>query len=52
MQRYRVHAIFALNVTFALITIMLLALDVVEIEAALKRGKMLPLNVSTTTALR
>jgi hypothetical protein len=37
---------FAVNVILALVTLCLLALDVVKVEASLTRGEMLLLNVT------
>jgi len=38
--------------SFALVSLGLLALNVVQMEAVLTRGAMLPLKVTATTALR
>ena len=47
----RERAVFAMNVIFALVTLGLLALDVVQMEAAWTRGEMLPLNVTAAQSL-
>jgi hypothetical protein len=50
MNRYRERAIFALNVIFALVSVGLLALDLVQAELALTRHQSLPLNHAAATA--
>jgi len=47
----RERAAFAMNVIFALVTLGLLALDVVQMEAVWTRGEMLPLNVTAAQSL-
>jgi hypothetical protein len=46
MNNGRKRAVFAIHVTVALLTVTLLALDMVEVEAALTNGKMLSLQVN------
>jgi hypothetical protein len=52
MKRFRERAIFAIHVTFALLTVVLLALDMVKAEAALTNGAMLPLNGAPEMLIR
>jgi hypothetical protein len=47
MKRYREQAVFALHVVFALVTIVLLALNMVKAEAALTNGQMLPTGTAS-----
>jgi hypothetical protein len=42
MRRYKHQAIFALNVVCALLTLGLLALDMIQVEAALTSYQMIP----------
>ena len=49
MKRYREQAIFALNVMFALVSLALLALDLVQAEVALTRHQLPPLNHAAAT---
>ena len=46
MKRFHEQAVFAVHVLFALISVALLALNMVKAEAALTSGQMLPLMVS------
>jgi hypothetical protein len=46
MKRCRERVVFAIHVGFALLTVVLLALDMVKAEAALTNGEMLPLKVT------
>jgi hypothetical protein len=51
MKRYIDQLIFGANVLCALLCLGLIALNVVQAEAALTRGEMLPLNVTATVLL-
>jgi hypothetical protein len=46
MKHGRERAVFAIHVIFALLSVALLALDMVKVEAALTAGNMLPLNAN------
>ncbi|HEY7245937.1 MAG TPA: hypothetical protein VH678_18865 [Xanthobacteraceae bacterium] len=47
MKKICQRAVLALHVTFAFVSIMLLALDMVKAEAALTNGSMLPLTFTS-----
>jgi hypothetical protein len=47
-KRSRDGAVFAIQATFALLSVALLALVMVKAEAALTNGEMLPVTVSVT----
>jgi hypothetical protein len=46
MRRYKHQAIFALNVLCALLTLGLLALDMIQVEAALTDNQMMLVKVT------
>ncbi len=48
MKQWRERAVFAIHITFALVTVVLFALDMVKAEAALTNGQMLPVEVTAT----
>jgi hypothetical protein len=47
-KRSREGAVFAIHVTFALLSVALLAVVMVKAEAAFTNGEMLPLTVNVT----
>jgi hypothetical protein len=48
MKNGHERAVYALHVFFALLTVVLVAVDLVKVEAVLTNGKMLPPNVTAT----
>jgi hypothetical protein len=48
MKRRRQHAVFAIHVAFALVSVILLALNMVKAEAALTNRQMLTLIVTAS----